>query len=148
MAKQSIRNAARGPRVVNRRLDKDHVEQVYLVPGQVLEDFEPANPEDRAFRAMVDGGDLVLGDKEPPEVDQEEAFRNSPRQAQERMVATMAGNTEGYADPHPEVEDRAQARRDAELAGGRMTAEQVEEAPPAVAGEEAPSRRRKGHKPD
>lgn len=149
---QSIRNAAPGPRIVNRRLDKDRVEPVILRPGETLENFEPANPEDPVFQAMVDSRQLVLGDEdpEPDPAAEEERFRNSPRQREERMIATIAGNTPGYADALPEVDHGAE-RRNAEVAAGHLSQEQLaemEEQGPAVPTGDEPSRggRRGKHK--
>lgn len=120
---QSITNKARGPRIVHRRLDKDRMEPVILAPGEVLDDFVPANPDDPVFRGMVDSGDLQLGDQEAEPANQEERFRNSPSEAHNRQAATMAGNMEGLADPLPE-QDRGANLRDAQAARGIQSQEE------------------------
>lgn len=125
MAKQAVRNASQGVRIVHHRTGRDSFETVSLQPGEKSREELDLDQENPVVKGMIKSGELVLGNKEV-EVDQEERFRNDPLQRENRMIATVAGNTPGYADPLPDV-DQAETRREAMAAQGRVEAAEEEE---------------------
>jgi hypothetical protein len=104
----TVKNLARGPRVVNVRTGKDSVEQITLRAGETREDVEIANDDDPVLQGMIDAGELAVGDVRDAAQRRKEAmedparFANDSFQVERREIATAAGHTEGLADAFPE----------------------------------------------
>lgn len=113
MTKRTVTNTARGGRgfsvFVNGKDDKEGVETVIVEPGQTLEDLAICNEDSRAFKAMVESRELIVGDAPDPDEEpdpEEEAernearFLNDPKFLADRAAAEAALRN-GLADPLP-----------------------------------------------
>jgi len=81
-----LRNKSPGARIVNRDTGRKNQagdkigEPVLVMPGQVLNDFTPVNPDDPVFVGMCESGDLVLDGKHASKQLDAEAKLNKERE--------------------------------------------------------------------
>jgi hypothetical protein len=139
-----ITNHGRGPRTFNRRVGKDQVDQIVVLPGLTSPDFEPVDPEDVVTTALFEVGEISidgkkaksLGDFDKLASDRAEHEKRlaelKAREAElatketelrtqqdrfqqlQREAAMRAGATPGLADPLPQGTDTKGAKESEE----------------------------------